>query len=127
MFAYALNVAEGIDSNEEPSTYTEAVSCDDSGRWMIAMQEEMESLHKNNTWDLVKLPKGKKIVRCKWVFKRKKGTPGVEEARYKARLVATDYSQIPDVDFTDMFSPVVKHSSIRALLGIMAIDDLELE
>ena len=52
----------------------------------------MESLHKNGTWDLVRLPKGKKVVNCKWVFKRKERIPGVEEARYKARLVAKGYS-----------------------------------
>ena len=103
LVAYALNVAEDIDANQEPSNYSEAVSCEDSEKWMFAMQEEMESLHKNRTWDLVKLPKGKKVVRCKWVFKKKEGTPGVEEPRYKARLVAKGYSQIPRVDFTDVF------------------------
>ncbi|KAG8492966.1 hypothetical protein CXB51_010297 [Gossypium anomalum] len=127
LVAYALNVDEDIDANQEPSNYSKAISCEDSEKWMFAMQEEMESLHKNKTWDLVKLPKGKKIVRCKWVFKKKEGTPEVEEPRYKARLVAKGYSQIPGVDFTDVFSPVVKHSSIRALLGIVAIHDLELE
>ncbi|KAG8496862.1 hypothetical protein CXB51_008020 [Gossypium anomalum] len=118
---------EDIDANQEPSNYSEAVSCEDSEKWMFSMQEEMESLHKNRTWDLVKLPKGKKAVRCKWVFKKKEGTPGVEKPRYKARLVAKGYSQIPRVDFTDVFSPVVKYSSIRALLGIVAMHDLELE
>ncbi|KAG8497073.1 hypothetical protein CXB51_008352 [Gossypium anomalum] len=127
LVAYALNVAEDIDANQEPSNYSEAVSCEDSKKWMFAMQEEMKSLHKNKTWDLVKLPKGKKAVRCKWVFKKKERTPGVEESRYKVRLVAKGYSQIPGVDFTDVFSPVVKHSSIRALLGIVAMHDLELE
>ncbi|KAG8492178.1 hypothetical protein CXB51_009620 [Gossypium anomalum] len=127
LVAYALNVAEDIDANQEPSNYSEAVSCEYSEKWMFAIQEEIESLHKNRTWDLVKLPKGKKAVRCKWVFKKKEGTPGVEEPRYKARLVAKGYSQIPGVDFTDVFSPVVKHSSIRALLGIVAMHDLELE
>ncbi|KAG8472381.1 hypothetical protein CXB51_035329 [Gossypium anomalum] len=127
LVAYALNVAEDIDANQEPSNYSEAISCEDSEKWMFAMQEEMESLHKNKTWDLVKLPKGKKTVRCKWVFKKKEGTPGVEEPKYKARLVAKGYSQVPGVDFTDVFSPVVKHSSIRALLGIVAMHDLELE
>ncbi|KAG8498715.1 hypothetical protein CXB51_005041 [Gossypium anomalum] len=112
LVAYALNVAEDIDANQEPSNYSEAISCEDSEKWMFAMQEEMESLHKNKTWDLVKLPKG---------------TPGVEEPKYKARLVAKGYSQVPGVDFTDVFSPVVKHSSIRALLGIVAMHDLELE
>ncbi|KAG8473315.1 hypothetical protein CXB51_035399 [Gossypium anomalum] len=101
LVAYALNVAKDIDANQESSNYSEA--------------------------DLVKLPKGKKVVRYKWVFKKKEGTLGVEKPRYKARLVAKGYSQIPRVDFTDVFSPVVKHSSIRALLGIVAMHDLELE
>ncbi|KAG8478983.1 hypothetical protein CXB51_028891 [Gossypium anomalum] len=127
LVAYALNVAEDIDANREPSNYSEAISCEDSEKWMFSMQEEMESLHKKRTWDLVKLPKGKKVVHCKWVFKKKEGTLGVEEPRYKARLLAKGYSQIAGVDFTDVFSPVVKHSSIRALLGIMAMHDLELE
>ena len=112
MVAYALNVAESIDTCEEPSTYEKAVSFEDSSRWLIAMQVEMESLHKNGTWDLVKLSKKKKAVCCKWVFKRNKGIPRFEEARYKARLVAKGYSQILGVDFTYVFSQVVKHSSI---------------
>ncbi|KAG8493067.1 hypothetical protein CXB51_010376 [Gossypium anomalum] len=77
--------------------------------------------------DLVKLPQGKKVVRCKWVFKKKEETPGVKEPRYKVRLVTKGYSQILGVDFTDVFSPFVKHSSILALLGIVAMHDLELE
>ncbi|KAG8482631.1 hypothetical protein CXB51_024131 [Gossypium anomalum] len=127
LVAYALNMAEDINENQEPSNYSEVVSYEDSEKWMFAMQEEMKSLHKNRTCDLVKLPKGKKVVRCKWVFKKKERTPGVEEPRYKVRLVAKGYSQIPRVDFTDVFFPVVKHSSIRALLGIVAMHDLELE
>ncbi|KAG8476956.1 hypothetical protein CXB51_030500 [Gossypium anomalum] len=55
LVTYALNVAEDIDTNQEPSNYSEAISCEDSKKWMFAMQEEMESLHKNKTWDLVKL------------------------------------------------------------------------
>ncbi|KAG8487854.1 hypothetical protein CXB51_018699 [Gossypium anomalum] len=113
LVVYALNVAEDINANQEPSNYSEAISCEDSEKWMFAMQEEMESLHKNKTWDLV--------------FKKKEGAPGVEEPRYKARLVAKSYSQVPGMDFTDVFSPVVKHSSIRALLGTVVMHDLELE
>ena len=68
-------------------------------------------------------PKEKKTVRCKWIFKRKEGISPTE----KARLVAKGYSQIPGINFSDVFSPVVKHSSIRALLSIVAMRDYELE
>ena len=94
---------------------------------MTTMQDEMESLEKNGTWDLVKLPKNKKPVRCKWIFKRKEGISPSEVARYKARLVAKGYSQILGIDYNDVFSPVIKHSSIRTLLSIVAMHDYELE
>ncbi|KAG9442249.1 hypothetical protein H6P81_018103 [Aristolochia fimbriata] len=126
LVAYALSVAETIDESE-PSTYKEVIQSDNSKRWLVAMNEKMESLHKNQTWKLVKPPKGKKIMGCKWVFKRKEGIPGVEDARYKARLVAKGYSQVPGIDFNDVFSPIVKHSSIRVLLAFVAMHDLELE
>ncbi|KAG8478472.1 hypothetical protein CXB51_028273 [Gossypium anomalum] len=63
LVTYALNVIEDINANQEPSNYSEAVGCEDSEKWMFTMQEKMESLHKNRTWDLVKLPKDKKNVR----------------------------------------------------------------
>lgn len=91
------------------------------------MHDEMESLEKNDTWKLVKLPKEKKHVHCKWIFKRKEGISPTELARYKTSLVAKGYSQILGIDFNDVFSPVVKHSSIRTLLSIVAIHDYELE
>nr|CAI44659.1 OSJNBa0061C06.9 [Oryza sativa Japonica Group] len=125
--AYALSVAEDIEGNAEPSTYSEAIVSDDCNRWITAMHDEMESLEKNHTWELVKLPKEKKPIRCKWIFKRKKGISPSDEAMYKARLVAKGYSQIPGIDFNDVFSPVVKHSSIRTLLSIVAMHDYELE
>ena len=61
------------------------------------------------------------------MFKKKEGTPCVDNARYKARLVAKVYNLIPGVDFTNVFYPVVKHSSIRDLLEIVAFHDYELE
>jgi hypothetical protein len=90
------------------------------------MTEEMESLYKNDTWDLVLPPKGRKIVGCKWVFKLKDAS--LDDApRYKARLVAKGFSQKEGIDYHEVFSPVVKHISIRALLVLVALFDLELE
>ncbi|WVZ72459.1 hypothetical protein U9M48_020916 [Paspalum notatum var. saurae] len=125
--AYALSVAEEIEGNVEPSTYSEAISSINSNDWVTAMHDEMESLEKNGTWELVKLPTEKKPIRCKWIFKRKEGISPSEEVRYKARLVAKGYSQIPGIDYNDVFSPVVKHSSIRTLFSIVAMHDYELE
>ena len=107
--------------------YTEAVVSGDREKWISAMQEEMQSLEKSGTWDVVRLPKHKKVVRCKWIFKRKEGLSPSEPPRFKARLVAKGFSQIPGVDYNDVFSPVVKHSSIRTFFGIVAMRDLELE
>jgi hypothetical protein len=60
-------------------------------KWRILMEEEMKALHKNKNWDLVKLPNGKKVVGCKWVFTIKRKVNGFVE-RYKARLVAKGFT-----------------------------------
>lgn len=92
MVSFALSVAKDIEA-QDPITYNEAISSNESAEWIAAMSEEIESLHKNQTWELVKRPKRQKLVGCKWVFKKKKATPEVEMARYKARLVAKGFSQ----------------------------------
>jgi len=48
------------------------------------MDEEMDSLLKNHTWTVVKKPVGERVIGCKWIFKRKPGTPGIEQPRFKA-------------------------------------------
>ncbi|RDY02432.1 hypothetical protein CR513_14105, partial [Mucuna pruriens] len=65
--AYCLLNEEG-----EPSTFQEAVSGSDASLWMTAMQEEIEALHRNKTWNLVELPKGRKAIGNKWVYKIKR-------------------------------------------------------
>jgi hypothetical protein len=122
-----LSCAEQVERDAEPATYTEAIASVDKEKWLGAMQEEMQSLEKNGTWDIVRLPKQKKVVRCKWIFKRKEGLSPNEPPRFKARLVAKGFSQILGVDYTDIFSPVVKHTSIHAFFGTIDMHDLELE
>lgn len=124
--AFALSVAEVIDS-EEPATYDEALKSKDWKKWNAWMDDEMMSLDKNKMWFLTELPKDKKVIGCKWIYKRKSGIPGVEEPRFKSRLVAKGYSQCEGVDYQEIFSPVVKHVSIRLMLSIVVDKDLELE
>nr|GEV72701.1 retrovirus-related Pol polyprotein from transposon TNT 1-94 [Tanacetum cinerariifolium] len=74
--AYALAVGDDIGS-DDPKTYKEVVAIKDAENWIIVMNEEMQSLEKKKTWDLVTLLKGDKLVGCKWVLKRKEGIPAM--------------------------------------------------
>ena len=85
----------------------------------------MNYLHKNKTYELVELPKGKNALRNKWVFKPKKDSENL--VKYKARLVVKGFNQKHGVDFDEIFSPVVKLSSIWVVLGLVTSLDLELE
>jgi hypothetical protein len=116
---YAMTCAEQVENDVEPATYTEAIASVDREKRISAIQ----SLDKNSTWDVVRLPKHKKFVRCKRIFKRKEGLSPKEPARFKARLVAKGFSQILGINYNDVFSPVVKHSSIHAFFGIVAMRD----
>ncbi len=81
------------------------------------MEKEMESIQKNEVWDLVKLPEGRKAVGSKWVFKQKLDGDGVVE-RYKARIVAHGYSQKNGVDYDKTFCPVVRFESVRTVIAL---------
>jgi len=125
--AYALTIAQEMGEEGEPKNYSEAISGDDSTKWIVAMQEEVESLLKNETWELVKLPEGKRVISCNWIFKRKERIPGVESTRNKARFVVRGFDQEKGIEFNEVFAPVVCHTSIRILLALVALFDLELE
>ena len=122
MVAYAFPVVEeGI-----PQTFLEENSSLHKEKLKKAMDEEIQSLVKNHTWKLARLPKGKKAIGCKWVYAQKEGFPSKNGIRYKARLVAKGYAQKDGIDYNEVFSPVVKHSSIRILLALVAQFNMEL-
>ena len=90
------------------------------------MVEEMESLYKNETCYLVKLPSGRNPISRKWVFKKKMNVTGQVE-KFKDRLVVKGYSQVKGVDFGEIFSPIVKLTPIRILMSLAATFDIEIE
>ncbi|KAL3833987.1 hypothetical protein ACJIZ3_008723 [Penstemon smallii] len=119
--AYCLLTEDG-----EPSTFHKATKSREASLWMTAMQEEIEALHKNKTWDLVPLPQGRKAIGNKWVYKIKRdGNDQVE--RYRARLVVKGFAQKECIDFNEIFSHVVRLTTVRVVLAMCATFDLYLE
>jgi len=81
------------------------------------MQAEITALASNNTWTLVPRRSDMNLVSSKWVFKIKTRSDGSIE-RYKGRLVARGFTQLPGLDYDETFSPVVKHGTIRLILTL---------
>jgi Reverse transcriptase (RNA-dependent DNA polymerase)/Integrase core domain len=102
---------------EDPKTLYEAMNCPDAPEWRSAIQAEGFSLAQNGTWTTVDLPKGRKALKTKWVFKRKFHSDGRFD-RHKARLVVKGYLQREGQDYFETFSPVVRYSTVRLLLAL---------
>ena len=85
----------------------------------------MDSLLGNQTWELIELPVGKKALHNKWVYRIKNKHDGSK--RYKTRLVVKGFQQKEGIDYIEIFSPVVKMSIIRLVLGMMVAENLHLE
>jgi hypothetical protein len=112
--------------DDELKSIGEAIDSTEGKLWKDAMVEEMESMYKNETWDLVKLRSGRKHVGRKWVFMKKMNVEG-QVKKFKPRLVVKGYSQVEGVDFGNISSPVEKLTSIRVLMSLAATFDLEIE
>ena len=78
-------------TDDDPINVKKVVNSEDSDLWKKAMDEEMDSLDKNEAWQLVQLPAGRKYVGSKWLFKKKLNVEGKVE-KYKSHLVAKGYS-----------------------------------
>lgn len=106
IIAYALAITKEL--NElDLSSYKEAISRPDKKLRIQAMKNEMSSLLKNNTWDVVDRPLNQKLIGFKWIFKRKEEILSVKKSRYKARLVAKGFLQREGIYYNEIFSPVV--------------------
>ena len=114
-----------IAHEDDPKSVEEALSSGEKEKWAKAMKIEMDSLHDNNVWDIVELPKERKAIGSKWVFKRKRDADGNVE-RHKARLVAQGFTQKSGIDYDETFCPVVRFESIRAIIALAAKHNLRL-
>ena len=119
-------IAQGLINEEvEPQSYSEAIHCNSQEHWKRAMKSEIESLKRNQTWSLEKLPAGRKAIQSKWVYKIKTNAEGHVD-KFKARLVAKGYLQKEGIDFSETFSPVSRLATIRSMLSVAAKEKLHL-
>lgn len=107
-----INVMEEVD--QDPICFEEAVKND---KWKKAMNLEIETIERNNTWYLVDLPKDAKCIGVKWIFNTKLNENG-EIEKHKARLVARRYGQEYGVDYMEVFEPVARMDTIRIMIAI---------
>lgn len=100
----------------ESKTYEKAVKCPEN-QWISTIQEELASIERNDTWELVDLPSRRNTIGSKWVFKLK-NDESTENRTYKARLVAQGFSQKFGVDYDEVFAPVARSETLRVLLTV---------
>lgn len=99
----------------EPATADEAMASGEREKWKTAMKEEYDSLIKNKTWSVVDTPPEIQALDTKWVFKRK--LDNENRVRYKARLVVRGHRQRKGIDYNEIYSPVVRHTSLKYLFA----------
>jgi hypothetical protein len=108
-------------SKIEPECFAEA-SVDK--HWVNAMEEELNQIEKNQTWELVPRPKDKNVIGTKWVFINKLNEDG-KIVRNKARLVCKGYAQVEGIDFEETFAPVARLESIRMFLAFASFNNFK--
>jgi len=106
-----------------PKTFKDVAKlpADSKKRWLESCLEELKSLKDRDVYKIVDLSKERKVVKNCWVFDIK------PDGRYRSRLVAKGFSQVEGIDFDELFSPVVCYETVRLLLAVVALEDLDIQ
>ena len=103
----------------EPVTFDQAIQ---ESVWLTAMKEELQSIERNHTWEMVDLPQTKRPIEVKWVYKMKM-KPNGEIAKHKARLVAKGFQQKFGRDYEEVYAPVARLETIRLVVGVASMSN----
>ena len=120
--ALLTRYALGISDTNLPDSYIEAMDHPEKDKWIEAMRTELDELKRRQVLELTKAPKGVKTIPCRWVFDRKKNSIG-DILLNRARLVAKGFLQRYGVHFIEVFSPVVKYTTVRIVFAIATHND----
>jgi hypothetical protein len=99
-------------STIEPRSFEEAINFE---FWMKSMNEELDQIEKNDTWELVPRPKNKNVIDTNWVFRNKLNEDG-HVTKNKARLVCKGYTQVEGIAFEETIAPISRMEAIRLIL-----------
>jgi len=124
-FCFTASEASGVTT---PKTVKQALSSEQSPQWEQSMMSEFKSMIENNVWEVVprsSVPKGRRIITSTWNFKVKQNPQG-EITRYKSRLCARGFQQIPGQDFNRTHAPTARLDSFRGLAAKAAQRDYDL-
>jgi hypothetical protein len=108
-------------SQVEPKFFIEAQN---DHHWVNVMEEELNHIEKNKTWELVPRPKNKNVIKTKWVFKNKFNEDG-KVVINKVRLVCKRYAQVEGIDFEETFSPIARLEAIKMLLAFESFNNFK--
>lgn len=101
----------------EPTTYYQAISREDSDQWTNSMCDELRSLHDQNVFDIIPRNPDMRSVDAKWVFTLKTDENNVP-VRYKSRVVARGFSQIEGIDYDATSAPVISKEAVRTFFAV---------
>lgn len=94
--------------------------------WKQAIEEKMNVLNRNYTWEILPKPSDRCVVRSHWVFKiKQKGNNS--DKWYKAHLVAKRFYHIPGIDFKETYAPVACYNSLHLLIALAAHNDWDIK
>ena len=116
---YCLETSISIGSILTPTTRKQAMATPEREFWLDAEKKEINSINMKKVLEPAQLPRGRRLLNTKWVYKIKYGAQG-ELSSYKVRLVACGYSQVFGIDFDETYSPVIRLTSMRLLFAISA-------
>lgn len=105
------------DAEKVPENYNEAVNGVKKKERLEAINEEMKSLERNNTWELVERPENISVIDCNWVFQIKYDEKGNIQ-KYKVRLIARGFLQRKGINYSETYSPVANMTTIRVLIAV---------
>jgi hypothetical protein len=129
----SMNYLEMVQAYAHSAVKNDPVTCkqalsrrkQEADEWRAAIEEEHESLIKNDTWKIVDRPKGQNVIKGRYVLRTKYKDDGTILKR-KARYVAKGFTQQQGIDYDEVFAPVVKYHSLRTMLAMAAHKKMKL-